>query len=327
MHDSQFLYEFLFRHNVQRFAGEFHNKPIWFFVPVLLVAGHPWSFLAIPYTRYLFNRSDDAKASRPPAIGFLMLWSAWCFGFFTLSQCKLPTYILPIAPPLSLMIGHYLSHALNESSGATQHWFARFWSARSATATTCLAGVVLVVFVLFAGFEVSFATYLWGLLWTVLLVSSLLLLDDCHRSKFAWASSSAVAFLLAIMVMHQLVPTYARERTLFAPGTPLSAELAMEKQPAVATVAHEFSEVPFYLNRSDIENIRNLDQKTVGDFVHRHTQSIVVLDKDTPFSTFYRLLPQGTSVELLGDRGPATLLRVRAATPRIAQEQGLISQH
>jgi len=101
----------------------------------------------------------------------------------------------------------------------------------------------------------------------------------------------------------------------------------MEKQPAVATVAHEFSEVPFYLNRSDIENIRNLDQKTVGDFVHRHTQSIVVLDKDTPFSTFYRLLPQGTSVELLGDRGPATLLRVRAATPRIAQEQGLISQH
>ena len=94
MQDERFLTEFFITHNMHRFAGEFHAKPIWFFIPVLLIAGHPWSYLAIPFTRFLTGGDNDSRTQRPPALGFLVLWSGWCFLFFTLSKCKLPTYLL-----------------------------------------------------------------------------------------------------------------------------------------------------------------------------------------------------------------------------------------
>ncbi len=36
IHNPQYLSEFFFTHNLNRFGGEFHPKPFWFFVPVLL---------------------------------------------------------------------------------------------------------------------------------------------------------------------------------------------------------------------------------------------------------------------------------------------------
>ncbi|MEM1068751.1 MAG: glycosyltransferase [Planctomycetota bacterium] len=78
--DSHFLMEFFYTHNASRFGGQFHNRPFWYFVPVLLIAGHPWSFLAIPYGRFLFSRRD--RLERPPILGFLLLWSLWTFVFF-----------------------------------------------------------------------------------------------------------------------------------------------------------------------------------------------------------------------------------------------------
>ncbi len=112
LQDPTFLIEFFYKHHVVRFAGEFHPKPIWYFVPVLLVAGHPWSFLTIPYAKFLLSRSEASRMRRTPAIGYLFLWSAWCFLFFSVSKCKLPTYLLPAAPALALMIGHYLNEIL-----------------------------------------------------------------------------------------------------------------------------------------------------------------------------------------------------------------------
>ena len=104
LQDPTFLVEFLYKHNIQRFAGEFHRRPIWYFIPVLLVAGHPWSFLAAPYLKFLFGHTGEVRFQRPPVVGFLLVWSVWCFTFFSLSSCKLPTYLLPAAPAMALML-------------------------------------------------------------------------------------------------------------------------------------------------------------------------------------------------------------------------------
>ncbi len=144
--DHQFLYEFFYRHNVRRFAGDFHVKPIWYFVPVLLVAGHPWSFLSIPFSIHMVSRNKSARRERPPVLGFLALWAGWTFVFFSASRCKLPTYLLPSAPAFALAIGHYLFHMLR--CDAVNEKFKSFglrWSPRGTTATTCLAAVALAV--------------------------------------------------------------------------------------------------------------------------------------------------------------------------------------
>ncbi len=228
LQDASFLTEFFYTHNIRRFAGQFHVKPIWYFVPVLLIAGHPWSFLTIPYARFLFGQAGEVRYQRPPAVGYLLLWSGWCFVFFSLSKCKLPTYLLPAAPALALMIGHYLDQVLKNSSDPAQHWFARFWSARSATATTCLAGVAAVVYIVVSGIDFSLSIYVWATLWTTLLVSALLLLSNRRQAEFAWASSAGAAFLLAVMMMHQVVPAYSRRQTLFGPASPLNAQFGTD---------------------------------------------------------------------------------------------------
>jgi len=78
-------------------AGEFHSKPIWYFVPVLFVAGHPWSFS--PFVRQ--NSCSDAIeiCSQSVARRDRVSVAVECVGGFSFSfrcpKCKLPTYLLP----------------------------------------------------------------------------------------------------------------------------------------------------------------------------------------------------------------------------------------
>jgi 4-amino-4-deoxy-L-arabinose transferase len=48
------------------------------------------------------------KEKRQPAIVFLALWLLLPLGFFSLSNGKLPTYIMPCLLPLALLMGHAL---------------------------------------------------------------------------------------------------------------------------------------------------------------------------------------------------------------------------
>jgi 4-amino-4-deoxy-L-arabinose transferase-like glycosyltransferase len=108
----EFASYFLWRHNVERFLTPFdHERPIWFFGPVLLMGLGPAALLVPLWLRHLvMDRPADASG-RTPAVGYLLLASAFCVGFFSLSGSKLPTYILPAFPPLCLALGAYVVHA------------------------------------------------------------------------------------------------------------------------------------------------------------------------------------------------------------------------
>lgn len=314
-YDANFVYEFFVTHNVRRFAGEFHAKPIWYFIPVLLIAGHPWSFLTIPYVGFLFGRNQRVRLQRPALVGFLMLCSGWCFVFFSVSSCKLPTYLLPAASFFALMLGHYLDLVLRESVDSPHHWFARFWSARSATATTCLAGVGFVIFNIITVSEFSALIYLWAMLWTTLLVSSVILLNDRHQAKLAWFTSSGFSLLFAVMVMHQLIPAYSRSQTLFGDSSQ-SQRIAIADNVSIATIEHEFSEVPFYLQRTDVEHFGDIHDVNIDDFIAQHPDCILVVEKSVPPSEVRHHLPVGTELVGISERGPAKIYEIHSiATP------------
>ncbi len=318
--DPTFLIEFFYKHNVARFAGEFLPKPFWYFVPIMLVAGHPWSFLTIPYARFLFGRNEEDRSSRPPEVGFLLLWSVWCFAFFSMSKCKLPTYLLPAAPASALMIGHYLGEVLRDADNRSRHFFARFWSARSATATTCFAGMSFVMYVMATNSVVTVFTYGWAMMWTSLLGTSLLLLGNRYQAKIAWGTSTGVAFLFAVMVMHQMVPAYSRSQTLFGDTSALIKQLNVNPQSAIATVDHEFSEVPFDLNRRDIPNFDDVHDKGLGEFVTRSGTAILIVDdRIEPEAVLQQLHPQ-TRLAEVAHRGSARIYQATTSEkdPQIA---------
>ncbi|PIB53858.1 lipid IV(A) 4-amino-4-deoxy-L-arabinosyltransferase [Pseudomonas sp. 2822-17] len=99
---------FFWNEHIRRFSADNaqHVRPWWFFLPIIAVSCLPWAGLLPSTLRQAWQQI------RQPAIGFLALWLLLPLGFFSLSNGKLPTYIMPCLLPLALLMGHTLSDLL-----------------------------------------------------------------------------------------------------------------------------------------------------------------------------------------------------------------------
>ena len=101
---------FFWKHNVLRFLQPFdHERPVWFYVPLLLIGIFPATLLLPPFVRWLFASGAAAARQRCAPLGFLLLAGGWCVFFFSMAGSKLPTYVLPALPPLCLALGVFLA--------------------------------------------------------------------------------------------------------------------------------------------------------------------------------------------------------------------------
>jgi hypothetical protein len=64
--------------------------------------------------------SEATAQRRCPELGFVLLAGSWGVLFFTLSGCKLPTYVLPAFPPLALALGAFLADSPWRSARLTK---------------------------------------------------------------------------------------------------------------------------------------------------------------------------------------------------------------
>lgn len=104
-----FAGEFFWKHNVVRFLSPFdHLEPIWYYVPILLAGMLPGTLLLFGGVRFLISSRPEVMRQRCPEFGFMLLAGGCGVLFFSLSGCKLPTYILPALPPLALALGYYV---------------------------------------------------------------------------------------------------------------------------------------------------------------------------------------------------------------------------
>ncbi|MEZ6065818.1 MAG: glycosyltransferase family 39 protein [Planctomycetaceae bacterium] len=91
--NPEFARHFFWDHNIRRFfAGSFHERPIWYYVPVLFLGGMPWALLMIPLAGFLFRRGEADRSQRPEALGFLLLAASWCVAFFSISKGSYPVH-------------------------------------------------------------------------------------------------------------------------------------------------------------------------------------------------------------------------------------------
>ena len=108
LREPDYWHFFFWHEHIRRFAADNaqHARPVWFFLPIMVVACLPWAAL-LPGTLL-----KTWQEKRQPAIAFLALWLLLPLGFFSLSNGKLPTYIMPCLLPLALLMGHTLSDLL-----------------------------------------------------------------------------------------------------------------------------------------------------------------------------------------------------------------------
>ncbi|HEY0785869.1 MAG TPA: glycosyltransferase family 39 protein [Acidobacteriaceae bacterium] len=122
--NPNFLHVFFFEHNLERFAtNRFqHEHVVWYYLPVILLSLMPWTVISATALgsavresfaewrarrakhHYMgFQRAGDAFPE------FLVIWAVLPIVFFSFSDSKLPGYILPSVPPLTILTGDYLN--------------------------------------------------------------------------------------------------------------------------------------------------------------------------------------------------------------------------
>ena len=119
-----FIQDYFVKHHFARFLnsslGINRKQPCLFYIPVLLIAFIPWvfSFISVlirgvkalikdfratkSFKQILSNDTNDRKLIVFASIYFLSI-----LLFFSVSSTKLPTYILPLFPAVSLITGYY----------------------------------------------------------------------------------------------------------------------------------------------------------------------------------------------------------------------------
>lgn len=106
--NPEFFHFFFIHEHFERFLTKAHHRyqPWWYFGPILLMAMVPWTTLAMHALATAWRR-HGGDAARPAR--FLTIFSVLTFVFFSASDSKLPSYILPILPPLALLTGAFLA--------------------------------------------------------------------------------------------------------------------------------------------------------------------------------------------------------------------------
>jgi 4-amino-4-deoxy-L-arabinose transferase-like glycosyltransferase len=118
---NYFLLEYFWRNHFPRALGRAfgHERPFWFYVPVLICASFPFiAFVPRAWWKEItraWHRNDESN--------YAAMWALWAplvLLFFSLSASKLTSYILPILPALAVLVGVHVAELLRERPGLSR---------------------------------------------------------------------------------------------------------------------------------------------------------------------------------------------------------------
>jgi len=118
LRNPDFFHAFILQHNLERFSSNLyhHRQPFWYYFPVVLLALLPWTVYAVAAIaetrrswwseRKTMLKSENAQADALNI--FLLIWLLVPIVFFSISQSKLPGYVLPALPAGTLLLAEYV---------------------------------------------------------------------------------------------------------------------------------------------------------------------------------------------------------------------------
>jgi 4-amino-4-deoxy-L-arabinose transferase-like glycosyltransferase len=271
-----FVEQFIVQHNLKRFATDLyqHHQPFWYYIAVLVIGLMPWTVIAMRALvaamsdsiaewkvrlnpkRYLgFSRAGDAFPE------FLVLWALFPIIFFTFSKSKLPGYILPSIPPVTILTGDYLNRIRR---AGLPKWL--LWSHASACA--------LVTFVIvLAPQHMVYETLVPSASWLLCAGAAALLVlfavvKTIQIGGIAQVRSATLFPVLAAMVF--LLGFHAADLDLNYSARPLAREM-QQQAPEVRTLA--FADVKrdmiyglaFYRNEQPIDYCEPSDKPRLNE--------------------------------------------------------------
>lgn len=117
LQNPQFFREFILQHNLARFSSNLyhHRQPFWYYLPVTALAFVPWTVFVIAAlvesVRIWWTGRKSIPAEPDFEFQFSLFACCWLvvpIVFFSVSQSKLPGYILPAIPAGGVLLAVYL---------------------------------------------------------------------------------------------------------------------------------------------------------------------------------------------------------------------------
>jgi len=243
--------------------GTDHVEPAWYYAPVLVVGFVPWVVpMGAALLRVLIRPRDPAVRTASYAAAGLLAGLL----LFSLSAGKLPTYLLPLAPLVAILVTWELGQELDDPSGR-----------RIPPALTCgvMGGFALVLMVATASPrlpEAARATAGVGsLIWIVAALAAFVgVVRHRPRQVYGFAAAGGGAFLLCAV-------------TLFLPalGAQRSARNLVDEVPAllgprpVAVYEMNLPSLTFYADRVP----EKLTTRDLAERLDRGDRPLVVFDR------------------------------------------------
>jgi len=129
MRNPQFFREFILQHNLARFSSDLyhHRQPFWYYLPVTALGLVPWTVFVIPAfiqplrAWWKERKSVSAEPDLELEFGvFACCWLVVPLVFFSISQSKLPGYILPGVLGGAVLLAVYLRRHLAREEGVSK---------------------------------------------------------------------------------------------------------------------------------------------------------------------------------------------------------------
>ncbi|HVC49517.1 MAG TPA: glycosyltransferase family 39 protein [Burkholderiales bacterium] len=100
-----FHFFFIYEHFDRYLTKDLHRyQPWYYFIPILIAGSLPWT--GAMWSGLKSAWGSDNGLFKPSRVFFI--WSIFIYVFFSLSDSKLPSYILPVYPALALLAGNAL---------------------------------------------------------------------------------------------------------------------------------------------------------------------------------------------------------------------------
>ena len=121
LRNPQFFREFILEHNLARFSSDLyhHRQPFWYYLPITALAFVPWTVFVVAASvasvRIWWAERKSVVAEPDLEWQFSVFAGCWLLvpvAFFSISQSKLPGYILPAIPAGAVLLADYLRRKL-----------------------------------------------------------------------------------------------------------------------------------------------------------------------------------------------------------------------
>ncbi len=237
---------FFIHEHFQRFTTKVHHRdgPWYYFIPLLLIGILPW--LGVLLQSLWSARSGEGTGFQPKKM--LFTWAAFIFVFFSISDSKLPSYILPIFPALALLIALYLQNASRTAWALTA----------GITATLSIAGLAMLPRLSrLASNPVEVVNYHAAQPWAIaalglLLIASLVVLWWLKKDRRELAIAATLTLACAGFLSGQLLMAGSEAQGRYRAGLSLVPGIEAELTPTMPlySVGMYDQTLPFYLRRT-----------------------------------------------------------------------------